>query len=304
MLTIFSIPKPFLGHINIIQRNAIKSWIKLDPKCEIILLGSDVGVKEICEEFHLIHIPDVKKNEFGTPLLNSAFELATEKSSNDLMCYVNSDIILTEDLIKAVSQVREKFPSFLIISQRWNLDIKETINFDNKNWLIDLKNSIAKNGNRPTGIDCFIFSRDYKHNMPSFAVGRPGWDNWFLYNANRLMIPSVDITKEVSVIHQNHAYNKDYSHFPASQNGKVEINNNLKLVGGIFNNFNPKDADLLLLNGSIIKNKRHFIFNHCYRFFGSLPRFYPCFNIWQKILVYPFLLLSILVIKIKHSLIK
>ncbi len=31
MITIFAIPKPFKGHIDVIQRNAIQSWTKLSP---------------------------------------------------------------------------------------------------------------------------------------------------------------------------------------------------------------------------------------------------------------------------------
>ena len=35
-ITIFTIPKAFEGHNGIIQRNAIKSWLKLDPRPHII----------------------------------------------------------------------------------------------------------------------------------------------------------------------------------------------------------------------------------------------------------------------------
>src|SRR5207247_9696761 len=46
LLTIFSIPKPFRGHIGTIQRNAIQSWLQLSPRCEVILYGNDPGVAE------------------------------------------------------------------------------------------------------------------------------------------------------------------------------------------------------------------------------------------------------------------
>ncbi len=67
MLTLFAIPKAFRGHINTIQRNAIKSWTLLNPKPEIILLGDDEGTAEVAQEFGLIHIPEVDRNEYGTP---------------------------------------------------------------------------------------------------------------------------------------------------------------------------------------------------------------------------------------------
>ena len=95
MITIFSIPKPFLGHINLIQRNAISSWLKLVPSKNIFLIGNDIGVSEVVKEYELVHIRDVEINEFGTPLLNSAFEIMQNISKSHLLLYVNSDIIFT-----------------------------------------------------------------------------------------------------------------------------------------------------------------------------------------------------------------
>jgi len=50
MLTIFSTPKPFLGHIDVIQRNALQSWKRLHPDVEIILFGDDNGAAEVCRD--------------------------------------------------------------------------------------------------------------------------------------------------------------------------------------------------------------------------------------------------------------
>ena len=79
MITIFSIPKAFEGHIGIIQRNAIISWLKLKNHPEIILFGNESGTEEICKEFNLKFIPDVKVNEYGTPLCNDMFKRAQEE---------------------------------------------------------------------------------------------------------------------------------------------------------------------------------------------------------------------------------
>ncbi len=45
-LTILAMPKPFRGHIGIIQRNAITSWTKLQPRPEILLFGTEEGAAE------------------------------------------------------------------------------------------------------------------------------------------------------------------------------------------------------------------------------------------------------------------
>ena len=43
MITIFSTPKPFSGHNEIIQRNALQSWKRLHQDIEILLFGDDEG---------------------------------------------------------------------------------------------------------------------------------------------------------------------------------------------------------------------------------------------------------------------
>ena len=73
MLTILSTPKAFTGLFAVIQRNAIESWTKLEPRPEIILFGRDPGTAEICDELGLRHVPDVAENAHGTPLLSDMF---------------------------------------------------------------------------------------------------------------------------------------------------------------------------------------------------------------------------------------
>jgi hypothetical protein len=73
MLTLFAIPKHFRGHIATIQRNAIASWTRLNPRPEIMLFGNEDGAAETARELGLRHFPEVARNEFGTPLLGDLF---------------------------------------------------------------------------------------------------------------------------------------------------------------------------------------------------------------------------------------
>ena len=206
MLTIFTLPKSFKGHINIIQRNAIKSWIKLVPQCEIILMGDDEGVEETAQEFGLKYIRDVRKNDFNTPLLSSAFETAQRKAKNNILVYINADMILMNDFIPAVQRINK--PLFLMNGRRWDLDITEELDFNNPNWEKELKEKTEKEGQLHgySGIDYFVFPKDLPHNLPEFAVGRVGWDNWLIYNIRSLKIPVIDATSVISAIHQNHNF--------------------------------------------------------------------------------------------------
>ena len=55
-ITILAMPKPFKGHIGVIQRNAITSWTKFEPRPEIFLFGHEDGAAECASELGLVHI--------------------------------------------------------------------------------------------------------------------------------------------------------------------------------------------------------------------------------------------------------
>ena len=101
LITLFSAPKPFIDpHIALIQRNTLHSWTLL-PDVEIILLGNEEGLAKAAKEFSVKHIHDVKRNDNGTPLISSMFELARQNSQSDLLCIINADMILMPDLVEA-----------------------------------------------------------------------------------------------------------------------------------------------------------------------------------------------------------
>lgn len=232
MLTIFSIPKPFLGDIEILQRNAIHSWWRLRPCSEIILCGGESGTEETAADFKAKWMPKISRNEYGTPLLNSVFQQVERIASNRLICYVNADIILLSDFVEAIQRIR--FRRFLMVGQRWDIDITEAWDFERPDWEKRLRKFVAASGvlHPPAGSDYFVFPRDgVIGTFPPFAVGRPGWDNWFIYNARRLRVPVIDATRVVTVIHQNH----DYSHVPNRRDETwegPEADWNRQLIGG------------------------------------------------------------------------
>ena len=127
LLTLFALPKPFRGHIGVIQRNAIKSWTLLRPRPEIILFGNDAGTAEVAQELGVRHIPEIASNEYGTPLLNDLFRQAELNAVSATMCYVNADILVLSDFWRSVVQLVENRKKFLIVSERINLDVAEEI---------------------------------------------------------------------------------------------------------------------------------------------------------------------------------
>ena len=211
LLTLFTVPKGFAGDTGVIQRNAIESWTRLGPEVEVILCGDDEGTAQAALDLGVRHVPEIRRNEHGTPLLDSAFEAARTASRSPLLAYVNADIILFDDFLDAA----KRLPStHLMIGSRWNVDLHERLDFG-QGWQQSLRAKVAAEGSRaePLWLDYFVFSRTSPLvDLPPFAVGRPRWDNWMIFRARSLGIRVTDATEHVHAVHQNH----DYGHVPES----------------------------------------------------------------------------------------
>jgi hypothetical protein len=243
MLTLFSTPKPFHGHIGVIQRNAIQSWKRIHPDVEIILFGDEDGAAEAAREFGLRHVPGVPKNEFGTKLLRGFFEPAQEMARYERLCYINCDIMVPPTFGAAIERVATHFPRFLMVGQRWNTDIREPWDFGSAEWDRKLDEYVSDHGSLldATGIDYFAFPRGLYRDMPPLVIGRIWWDHWLIWRARSLGTPVVDATRTVRVIHQNH----DYSYHPAGATGvwqDEQARTNYELAGGKWHLYTIDDA--------------------------------------------------------------
>lgn len=262
MLTIFTIPKPFKGHISVIQENAIKSWTLLKPSCEIILFGDEEGIEEVAQELNLRHIKNVVKNEYGTPLLNDVFAKVNHEACNRTLCYVNADIVLLQDFIEAIKIIQALKEAYLIVGQRWDVDIEVPWNFSVDNWQGTMQEHIRNHAklHPPVGSDYFVFPQYHFESIPPFAVGRAGWDNWMIYNARTNKIPVIDATAVTTVIHQNH----DYSHVKQNIGNTYEnpeSTQNREIIGNEDWICTLKDANYLLTSNGLIKTDPRTIFS-------------------------------------------
>jgi len=255
LITLFSAPKPFTDpHIAMIQRNAIQSWLLL-PDVEVILLGDETGLAETATELGVKHLPNVARNESGTPLISSMFELARENSNSDLLCIINADMILMSDFVEAARTVKSQKSNFVLLSQRWDLDVTQPLDFAT-GWQDHLRSAVHGQGqlHRPAGSDFFLFPQSCYTDIPAFTIGRAGWDNWMIYKARREKWPLIDITPSVMVIHQNH----DYRHLPGGRPHYAlpETEENIRLAGGpAAIRYTILDATHQLVDGKLIRPK-------------------------------------------------
>ncbi|MFQ5804384.1 MAG: hypothetical protein ACE5JQ_15955 [Candidatus Methylomirabilales bacterium] len=233
MITFFAVPKPFRGHIGTIQRNAIGSWTRLSPSCQIILFGDEEGTAEVAQELGVQHVPEVVRNEYCTPVLDDVFGKAQRMASHNIVCYVNCDIILLDDFMTAVEKVSRRKRRFLMVGQCWDVDVSAPLDFGRRNWTQSLADRAQQEGDLrgPAYIDYFVFPRGFYGHLLPFALGRAGFDNWLVWKAGAQRAAVVDASRVVTAIHQHH----DYSHVPGGRDWSYkgeEAKRNEELAGG------------------------------------------------------------------------
>lgn len=229
----FACPKPFIGVTATHQYNAIRSWQRLHSDAQVILIGDEDGVQKASAECGSDHISRCERNEFGTPLVSSIFEVARKAARHDILCYVNADIILTSYFLPCLNVSKRNKERFLLVGRRWDVDLNTRLDFQRPEWESDLESYVRAYGKKASEwqIDYFAFPKSEYSDIPAFAVGRVRWDNWMIWNATANKIAVIDASAFITAVHQNH----DYKHHPQGQQGVwegPEAARNHELAGG------------------------------------------------------------------------
>ena len=272
MITLFSTPKNFTGIFNDIQLNALRSWRSISNEIQIIILGDSNGSKEAALEINAEYIPIVKSTNSGIPYLSDLFKQAENRARYDVMTFINADIILPDNFLDFIPLLTKNFNKYLMIGHRWDMDVMNQIDFKNKKNINKFWN-LAEDSSQMhacTGIDYFIFKKNQWGRIPDFAIGRPGYDNWLIWNARRHFIPVIDASNYLKVIHQNHNYN--FHNLNADPKVILEEDglNNKKIHGN--KTLNLLDTNYQLEKGVIIKKTSKEYIN---RNLGKLPIIFP-----------------------------
>jgi hypothetical protein len=228
--TIFAIPRAFEGAVGTRQRNAVQSWLL--SGYDVLLCGDDPGVAEYAAEAGADYLPGIARNEWGTPLLSDLFAQAQARLAGRLCAYVNADIMLDDTLGWAIERAARKFERFLVVGRRYDARVDGAFDFTGE-WEARLRamcDPARLHGE--FGLDYFGFRAPLWQDIPPLAVGRMRWDNWLLWEAQRLGADTVDATGMALAVHQSHGY----EHIPAEHNtpewnAYPEIRRNLELAG-------------------------------------------------------------------------
>lgn len=250
-ITIFTAPKPFTDpHIALIQRNAIRSWQQMGPEVEVLLIGEEAGMAAVADELRVAQIKNVRRNEQNTPLVSSIFQLAREASQSPLLAYVNADMLLLPETLRIANNILAQKAEFVLLGQRYDLDVVNPINFST-DWSERLRANVKARGHlHPVGgSDYFIFPRHLFAQIPDFAIGRAGWDNWMIYHAVSQGWLAIDATPSLTVVHQNHGYGHLSGERGHQRHPETYVN--AELAGGMRKMFILLDLQYRLIEGEI-----------------------------------------------------
>jgi hypothetical protein len=169
----------------------------------------------------------------GPSAWTTCSQTARAVARSEILCYINCDVILTDDFRRALERVKSKHAEFLMVGRRWDVEMAESCDFTQANWRSQLQALTLMRGvqRTPEWIDYFAFHRGlYGSSVPPFVVGRVHWDQWLVWKARVCGHPVIDASPMVIAVHQNH----DYGYHPQGRQGVwhgVEAGRNHQLAG-------------------------------------------------------------------------
>ena len=237
MITFYSVPRPFSGEFDELQRMAIESWAATVDGAQIILMGNEPGVAEVCREYGWQHSRTLPLNRHGTPLVSGAFYLAEILAEHSLLCEISADIMIGGDFAQALEAIEEIERPF-VVGQRWDIELGAP--------------GDSATLHHASGADYFIYRRGTLGDIPPFAIGRTMYDNWLLWAAMDWGLQLIDATEAITATHLNHSY-------PKWSNGRREMlagderEENLRLAWntGMERDYGIHDAPWALSGGKI-----------------------------------------------------
>jgi hypothetical protein len=244
------------------QRLACASWARIPADIKIrIWMDTSEGCKRAADypEFQVAKctpVPNISA-ESGRPFLHSIWLDARAEYPEHVLIWLNSDIIITPEIVFRIDSALSKFPDATIISRRTDFNISKgfSISHDVFGDLNQIMESASAKGSLhdETGIDMFAIRSESAviDHIPPFVIGAYRWDNWLVFWSLTKSIPVIDITKHGIMLHAVKPSNTAHH---ASRRG-AEYNDLLckSVVGELFKIGTVSNADYILSQGQSVQ---------------------------------------------------
>ena len=208
-ITIFSPMRPFQGNIGEVQLNAIRCWLALRPKCEVIVFDDEEGTTlKATHGLDIKVVEDVRRSRLGAPLLDDLFRLARIHATRDILAYNTADVLLPADFAPKIAHCHHLMAgkSYMAIGSRVDMTRPMYIDFDKPDWFEQVRVEVATAGvaHGHTAGDLWVYPKSFDMAPPPFPIGRHLTDGWAIYSARCRRIPVIDLTAEILLVHQVH----------------------------------------------------------------------------------------------------
>ena len=195
-------------------------------------------------------------------------------SDTPLLAYCNSDVILTENFlttIKRLLELKQREP-FVAFGRRIDLKVETEVDFDAPGALADLVARAKAEGKICTQVckEYFVFPRELYHDLPAFAIGRGNWDNWMIHSAKANGTAVINVSHQVTAIHQMHNYKHANAHRRNVYMTGKEAKENQRLGGGRHMVLGSVGTHRLTPSG--IEREKTLLLNP--HFWADVPRFF------------------------------
>src|SRR5690348_12197953 len=136
MVTFITTTKAFFDKNLINQVNAIKSWIIGNKYgCEVIIFQKEKGIEQIESLPNLTIIEEIKTNNNNVPFINAMFYEANSLAKNEILCFLNADIIINDKFIECLLNIHTSLKNnYLIVGQRIDTFFDNLIDFHDEKW--------------------------------------------------------------------------------------------------------------------------------------------------------------------------
>ncbi|XP_052232705.1 uncharacterized protein LOC127845678 isoform X3 [Dreissena polymorpha] len=209
----------------IVHNLTLINWRSFHPSVIPVVFTNESSVIIECNKAGVTALPLSNAAADGIPVLKYMFRDAMNHFKTSLYAFSNSDILYTDTLIRTLAQmINSKTIYFsrpvLIVGCRTNVEnvtLEEGLHWEN---ITRISQSRGKQFTE-WAEDYFITSPSFPWNeVPEVVVGRPGYDNWLVYNSRKMKYNVIDATKTILAVHQttlagnnegrNHS-NRDYN---------------------------------------------------------------------------------------------
>ena len=222
-----------------LHERTLSNWAALSPGIQPVLFVPQPDVQtsrwvDLAREsgWDVRATSDLKK---GIPILTAMFKQILQEYNTPFVGFANGDILFDHSIIETLQELNRvkdvEQERFLIVGTRQHVNITQYDLGSGKNMTKLHQAGLRANKDSGYAQDYFIISQKGLpwEKIPDFVIGRNGYDNWLVIEAQGWNTTLIDATQTIMALHQVGAdgYKSGFT-----TNGKDTINMNINMVKG------------------------------------------------------------------------